>query len=185
MARTGVDRGAHLTLERPPEPSASSSKPRRLGPALLRAWLGYRRRLDEALAAAGFDRRFPDGRVLHICARTPDVTISQIARELGMSRQGAGKIVASLHDREYVALRASASDSREKIVALTPRAQDFLAARRKAARAIERSLRAALGSEAFEALECLLTALGGDEQPRLSAYLRRTASVSHLLDAEE
>ena len=71
-----------------------------LGPALRRAWVGYQRRLDRAMADAGFDeRRFPDGRVLRLCSRPAGSTISSIGRELGITRQGAGKVVSHLHDR--------------------------------------------------------------------------------------
>ncbi len=144
-----------------------------LGVALRQAWVGYRHRLDEELAAAGFgDRGFPDGRVLRICSTSADATISQIGRELGITRQGASKIVASLRDRRYVTLSASATDAREKIVTLTPRATEYLAAHRKAVRGIERQLRTEVGPQAFDSLYLLLIALGGDEQPRLSDYLR-------------
>lgn len=148
-----------------------SERQPRLGRALLQAWVGYRRRLDEHLAAAGFaDHGFPDGRVLRICRRTSGVTISQIGRELGITRQGASKIVANLRDRRYVTLGPSPTDAREKIVTLTARGADFLVARRKAARAVERQVRARLGSDGFDALQQLLAALGGEERP--SDYLR-------------
>jgi DNA-binding MarR family transcriptional regulator len=138
--------------------------------------------LDEELAAAGFgDRGFPDGRVLRICSTSADATISQIGRELGITRQGASKIVASLRDRRYVTLSASVTDAREKIVELTPRANEFLAAQRKAARGIERKLRTEVGAEAFDSLYLLLEALGGDEQPRLSEYLRNSRYAEYLL----
>src|SRR5579859_7795430 len=93
-------------------------RPLRLAAALRRAWLGYQLRLDEGLAAAGFgDRGFPDGRVLRICAANPDgTTISQIGRELGITRQGASKTVASLRERRYVIVTPSATSGREKIV---------------------------------------------------------------------
>jgi DNA-binding MarR family transcriptional regulator len=152
-----------------------------LGGALRRAWVGYQRRLDDELAAAGFDeRRFPDGRVLRICAKSAEATISQIGRELGITRQGASKIVASLRDRRYVTLEPSAQDGREKIVTLTPRALDYLAAHRKATRKIERQLRTAIGPESFDSLHLLLQALGGDEQPRMSDYLRKATDLDSL-----
>jgi DNA-binding MarR family transcriptional regulator len=145
-----------------------------LGPALRRAWLGYQRRLDAAMAAAGFgDRGFPDGRVLRMC-RDADMTISDIGRELRITRQGASKIVASLRERRYVTIRASSADAREKIVRLTPRAIDYLTAQRKAARAIERQLRAKIGGVAFDNLDALLEALGGAEEMRMREYLRKT-----------
>ena len=147
----------------------------RLGGALRRAWIGYRRRLDAALAAAGFeDHGFPDGRVLRLCSRSTETTAADIGRELGMSRQGAAKIVADLRDRGYVQVRASSTDGREKHIRLTARARRYLEVQRAAARRIERELRDEVGTDGFDALDRLLTALGGDDQPRLRTYLQRT-----------
>jgi DNA-binding MarR family transcriptional regulator len=151
-----------------------------LGPALRRAWVGYQRRLDQEMAAAGFpDRGFPDGRVLRLCARSDDVTASQIGRELGITRQGAGKIVADLHDRGYVVLGSSPGDARQKVITLTARARDYLASQRAAARRIEQELAEQVGSEAFESLFALLEALGGEEdQPRMRDYLRHALRLA-------
>ncbi|MGO8872627.1 MAG: MarR family winged helix-turn-helix transcriptional regulator [Acidimicrobiales bacterium] len=144
-----------------------------LGAALRRAWLGYQRRLDRAMAEAGFGaREFPDGRVLRLCSEPGGTTISDIGRQLGITRQGAGKAVGNLRERGYVSVAASATSGREKTVRLTPRAEEYLAARRRAARTIERQLRRELGDEAFVGLGQLLEALGGDEDRRMSAALR-------------
>jgi DNA-binding MarR family transcriptional regulator len=156
---------------------------RPLGPALRRAWVGYQRRLDEAMASEGFaDRRFPNGRVLRVCAAAdatdgPDrpqggATIAHIGRELGMSRQGAAKIVADLRERGFLAVTGSATSGREKTVRLTPRAVDYLAAQARSARAIEASIEDELGPEVFVALDGLVDALDGDDQPRMRDYLR-------------
>ena len=144
-----------------------------LGPSLRRAWVGYERRLDAAMASAGFDdRRFPDGRVLRICRDAGGTTIARIGRELGITRQGASKIVASLRQRGYLSVEPSATSAREKTVRITPRALEYLAAHRKAARRIEHELRAEVGADAFDAVRRLLDALGGDGDPRLRDYLR-------------
>jgi DNA-binding MarR family transcriptional regulator len=157
-----------------------------LGPALRRALIGYRHRLDAELRAAGFaDRGFPDGRVLRICLRGSNVTVAHIGRELGITRQGAGKVVASLRERGYVTVSASPDDAREKIVTLTDRATEFLTARQKAVRKIERQLRNEVGDEAFNALEQLLAALGEEEQPQLTDYLHIARDVAALVDPEE
>jgi DNA-binding MarR family transcriptional regulator len=151
-----------------------------LGGALRRAWVGYQRRLDQEMAAAGFpDRRFPDGRVLRLCARSEQVTASAIGRELGITRQGAGKIVAELRDRGFVTLGPSPGDGRQKVITLTPRARDYLAAQRAAARRIEEELRQEAGAEAFESLFTLLEALGGeDDQLRMRDYLRHAVRLA-------
>jgi DNA-binding MarR family transcriptional regulator len=155
----------------------------RLGPALRRAWVGYQRQLDEKMTAAGFaDRGFPDGRVLRMCSSPGETTVSHIGRELGITRQGASKIVAGLQDRRYVTLSPSATDGREKIVKLTPRGVDYLATQRKAAHSIERDIRTELGPEALTNLFRLADALGGADDLRMSDYLRqmrRVGGVSH------
>ena len=147
-----------------------------LGPALRRAWIGYQLRLDEAMAAGGFgERRFPDGRVLRLCAMPPGSTISAIGREIGITRQGATKVVTHLVDRGYASVADSASNGREKSVTLTDRGVEYLQAQRSAAQRIERELRDRLGEAGFAALAELLEALGGDgEHVRLFDYLRRT-----------
>lgn len=144
-----------------------------LGPALRRAWVGYQLRLDEAMAAAGFgERRFPDGRVLRLCSTPPGSTISAIGREIGITRQGATKVVTQLADRGYVVVADSAFSGREKSVTLTARGSDYLDAQRRASQRIEDELRTKLGRAGFTALANLLDALGGDgEQVRMRDYL--------------
>jgi DNA-binding MarR family transcriptional regulator len=164
--------------------SESASGTPNLGVALRQAWVGYRRRLDEELARAGFgDRGFPDGRVLRICARGDDVTISSIGRELDMTRQGASKLVASLRERGYVTLRPSPEDAREKRVVLTARARSFLRAQQEAAGRLEAAITSDLGPAAVDGLRQLLDHLGGDEQPRLRDYItesRRRGGAANL-----
>jgi DNA-binding MarR family transcriptional regulator len=149
-----------------------------LGPALRRAWLGYQRRLDTAMDDAGFgERRFPDGRVLRLCSGQAGSTISAIGRELGITRQGASKVVGLLRDRGYVAVTDSPTSGREKSVILTSRGGDYLRAQRAAARAIEDGLRAELGPEAFAGLFAVLEVLDPGDQPRMRTYLGRSADL--------
>lgn len=164
--------------------ASAGRRPLALGGALRRAWVGYQRRLDEEMVAAGFpDRAIPDGRVLRLCARSEPVTAAQIGRELGITRQGAGKIVAGLRDRGFVILAASSDDAREKAVTLTPRAREYLAAQRSAARRIEGELRKQLGAGAVESLWTLLHALGGEEEElRARDYLRHAVRLGNEVE---
>ena len=87
------------------------------------------------MAEAGFgERGFPDGRVLRMCAGEAGSTISAIGRELGITRQGASKVVAHLCDRGYVVVADSTTSKREKSVVLTPLGVDYLAQRRAGGR---------------------------------------------------
>ena len=153
--------------------------PLALGPSLRRAWLGYQARLDRAMSDAGFDeRRFPDGRVLRLCADPAGSTISNIGRELGITRQGAGKVVGHLRDRGYVSVADSPTSGREKEVTLTLRGTQYLEAQREAARSIERHLRKELGEEPFGALRRLLDVLDPGGEVRMRTYLtNRTAGL--------
>jgi DNA-binding MarR family transcriptional regulator len=166
----------------PSRQSPSGEGPSRkigLGAALRMAWVGYHMELDEELAAAGFgDRKFPDGRVLRMLVRTQGLTISDIGRELGMTRQGAAKIVASLRDSGYVSVTPSSKDAREKLVSSTDRGRAYLEAHRKAARAIERRVRRQLGAGSYEALQSLVDTLAADDQPRMRSYLTGLATTS-------
>ena len=151
--------------------SFKTGPPGGLGPALRRAWLGYQHRLDTAMADAGFgERRFPDGRVLRLCS-DPGSTISAIGREIGITRQGAGKVVSRLQNRGYVVVEDSSTSGREKSVILTELGADYLREHRAAARAIDEQLRAQLGDSAFSSLSTLIDALNQGE-PRMHTYLR-------------
>ncbi len=159
---------------RPADPGGDSEPqpPVGLGPALRRAWVGYQRRLDKAMAEAGFDeRRFPDGRVLRLCSGPAGSTISNIGRELGITRQGAGKVVSHLHDRGFVSVADSPTSGREKSVSLTVSGSQYLEVHRAAVRTIERQLRKELGEEPLAALLLLLDVLDSGEEVRMRSYI--------------
>ncbi len=169
-----MEAGAAIGDKGPVDSTSRQETGGALGPALRRAWVGYQLRLDDAMAAAGFgERRFPDGRVLRLCAGPVGATISAIGREIGITRQGATKVVTHLVERGYVSVTDSASSGREKSVTLTTRGSDYLDAQRSATQRIEAELRTALGPAGITALTTLLETLGGDgDQPRMWDYFR-------------
>jgi DNA-binding MarR family transcriptional regulator len=137
------------------------------------------------MADAGFgERRFPDGRVLRFCSKPTGSTISAIGRELGITRQGAGKVVAHLRESGYVSVADSATSGREKTVTLTARGIEYLAAQREATRKIDSQLRAELGEASFASLFTLLDAFGEGRQVRMRAYLQRSTST-YVTNSEE
>lgn len=136
-----------------------------LARALRMALTGYWRLVGIELAEAGFaDRRFPEGRVLVMCAAPGDTTISDVGRRLRITRQGASKIVARLREDGYLHVSASATDGREKVLSLTARAEHFLATLHQAGRSVEARLREQIGAAGLEQLFVtldLLAELGG------------------------
>ncbi|HEX4063474.1 MAG TPA: MarR family winged helix-turn-helix transcriptional regulator [Streptosporangiaceae bacterium] len=152
-----------------------------LGLALRRAQAGYRRQLNDELATAGFDRRrFPDGRVLVMCAAPGETTISGIGRGLGITRQGASKIVAGLRERGYLEVTPSAADGREKILTLTSQAVRYLQAMRAAAGTIEARLLEQLGAEALGRFFEMLDLVAGGEPVLLEGGLPVSAALLKL-----
>jgi DNA-binding MarR family transcriptional regulator len=130
------------------------------------------------MAEAGFsDRRFPDGRVLRLCSGRSGSTISAIGRELGITRQGAGKVVRHLGDQGYVDVAESATSKREKSVTLTSRGNAYLLARRSAARAIEEEVTVALGEHGVSGLFALVDLLDSGESLRVRTYLQRSSRL--------
>lgn len=165
------------------EQSVGREGPRRLGAALRQAWVGYQLRLDREMAAAGFeDRRFPDAKVLRMCAGADPVTISDVGRRLGISRQAASKVVSELCERGYTVLERSPTDRREKVVRLTGLALELLAAQWAAAETVEAQIRQEVGADSLVALDRLLDVLRVDQPQTLRAYLRDHSSGVQMKD---
>ncbi|MEE1782147.1 MarR family winged helix-turn-helix transcriptional regulator [Streptomyces sp. SP17BM10] len=154
---------------------------RAVGPQLLRSWLGYRRRVEERLAAAGFaDRRLPNGVILRLCATDDEMTVSRIGRELDISRQGASKQVGELVVEGYLVLEQSPDDGREKFVRPTPAALVFLRSFDQARREVDEEIRARLGDEALDALSALFDLLADPDDGRVNVWREARARAALL-----
>lgn len=95
--------------------------------------------LHRRLAAQGFDDLRPAfGYVLNAAARA-STRATDVAALLGMTRQGAAKLLAEMELAGYLEREASPNDARASPVALTARGRAALAAAAKAQRDIERS----------------------------------------------
>lgn len=155
-----------------------------LGPQLVRSWIGYRRRVEQKLASAGFtDRRLPDGMILRLCVANEGLTVSRIGREMQISRQGASKVVADLCERGFLSLEKSPGDGREKIVRPTSDAIAFLQAFHKARREVDEEIREHLGGDAVQALAALTELLAEPAgEWRAGDIWREVRARSSLLD---
>jgi DNA-binding MarR family transcriptional regulator len=128
-----------------------------LGQALRGAWWSYVRRIDAEMRAAGFgERRFPMIYLFALYTESRALTISEIGRRFAISRQAASKIVRQLGERGYLSATQSKTDRREKVVELTPRAIEYIAARRRAASALDTEIQARIGDAGLDQLHRLL-----------------------------
>jgi DNA-binding MarR family transcriptional regulator len=104
------------------------------------------------IATEGFgDLRPAHGYVFqHLVPGT--VTISELARKLGMTAQGASKLVIELERFGYVARQTDPADRRSHTVSLTERGWAAIEAGRAARTAITAQLRETIGDDAADVL---------------------------------
>ncbi len=125
------------------------------------AWWSYVTRVDKDMEAAGFpERRFAMNYVFALYAQPGPMTISEMGRQFDVSRQAASKLVGELRRDGYVETEASTTDQREKVVVLTPKAIEYVAARRHAAAELEHAIAEQIGDAGLSELQRLLHAVG-------------------------
>lgn len=94
--------------------------------------------MHERLAAEGFDDLRPAfGYVLNAAA-TSAMNASELAAVLGMTKQGAAKLLTEMATAGYIVRRGSDRDGRVRTIELTDRGRQALAAAARAQSAIER-----------------------------------------------
>ena len=139
--------------------------------------LSYTRFVQElraALASEGFDDLGTnDGYVVRILAERP-ISTSDLAREMAITKQGAGHVVADLEARGYVTRAPHPVDGRTQLVALSKRGDALLAAARRFHRQYERKLGRRMGIDVVADARRVLTAVveGDEDRPNTSRRLR-------------
>ena len=108
--------------------------------------------MHERLAAAGYDDLRPaHGYVLNAAA-DGGTTASAVAGLLGMTKQGAAKVIDELAERGYVERTTAAGDARARPVVLTRRGRAALAAAAKVQGALEQEWATVAGARDVAAL---------------------------------
>lgn len=116
----------------------------------------FKRDLHRHLAAHGFPDVGPSfGYVFRLLASGPH-NLQGVAAALGITAQGALKIVADMVEKGYVERRDDPDDGRVKWLVLTARAQAAMAEARRFHRQFERGLTARLGRDQVAALRTVL-----------------------------
>src|SRR5580765_7054246 len=101
-----------------------------LGVLLALAFQQFVRAMHVDLAGRGYDDLGgSDGFVFRALAEQP-MTVSALAGRLDISKQGAGQIVDDMERRGYVVRRPHPDDARARLVDLSARGRDALAAAR-------------------------------------------------------
>ena len=109
-------------------------------------------RLVAAHAAAGYDQvRPPHGFVIRALA-DGGLTLTDLAEHLGITKQGAQKVVDDMEGRGLVERVPSGTDRRAKLLQLTADGQAVRAIALTESRRMESEIRRALGTEAGDAM---------------------------------
>ncbi|MFC6288185.1 MarR family winged helix-turn-helix transcriptional regulator [Nocardioides sp. GCM10027113] len=85
--------------------------------------------------------------------------LTELARKANMTPQAMGELVDELVDMGYVVRRPDPADGRAKLIVLTKRGRDAVAAGRATIEGIEEQVTAALGDRGHRELRRLLTKL--------------------------
>ena len=72
---------------------------------------------DEGLARMGLGRAHH--RALYFIARRPDLTVSELLRLLGITKQSLGRVLGELGDRGLVETRTGREDRRQRLLRLS------------------------------------------------------------------
>jgi len=129
-------------------------------PALLRAARDrYRAAIRAALGGAGFDDMPRNGAyVVGGMARTGS-PMSEVIKQLGVSKQTAGQLVDTLVQRGYLERAVDPADRRRLSIALTERGQAAAATVRSTVDGVDAWLVARVGRERFEHARATLAAI--------------------------
>ena len=86
------------------------------------------RAMAQRLSVLGFEGYRRSDPLVMRSLRSGEVPLGSLAVTLGLTRQGARKVVSGLVERGYARVSPSPSDSRRRIVLLTPEGRDYLSA---------------------------------------------------------
>ncbi|WP_436789269.1 MarR family winged helix-turn-helix transcriptional regulator [Yinghuangia sp. YIM S10712] len=136
----------------------------------LRLFMAFRGIIDEVhteLATQGHPDMRPSYGFVFQAIGPSGTTAAELARTLGVSKQAAGKTIATLKGLGYVELSPDPRDARRKLVNLTPHGVDCLVRSSRIFDAIRARWADELGPDRLRALDADLRRMAPDEFFRL------------------
>ena len=107
--------------------------PPTIGALLRLAWSSFRRRLFEAVRAAGYDDLQPVHVLLFRYPTIANLRPGQLAEESGLSKQAINDLLRQLEAKGYITLQPDLADRRARRITLTPRGEELMEYVREAA----------------------------------------------------
>ena len=125
--------------------------------------------LHARLAERGWSGMRPAYGYVLVTARARPTTVTDVARVLGVTKQAASQVVDAMASLGVVRRDPHASDARARVVVLTERGHELLAAVEEVYREQEREWSAVLGESAVARMRADLTRVLADA-PELRAH---------------
>ena len=136
------------------------------------AFCVFKRDLHRHLAGCGFDDVGPSfGYIFRLLDREPH-NLQGVSVALGITAQGALKIVNDMVEKNYVERRDDPDDGRVKWLELTDRAKDAMAQAKRFHHQYERGLARRLGKAEVSALRAVLEDIYAGAQAEGDANIR-------------
>lgn len=129
------------------------------------------RGIDEGLAELGLGRAHH--RALYFIARQPDLTVSELLKLLGITKQSLGRVLGELATRELVETRTGREDRRQRLLRLTDQGAALEAELFEALRERLSSAYAQAGQESVAGFWTVLEGLIPAEERKRVADLQR------------
>lgn len=98
----------------------------------------------------------------HICLNS--MRLTQLAEQMGMSKQAVAQIVDSLESKQLIQRTPDPEDGRAKIISYTEKGYDLIAILLDAAMRTEAELAATIGTDNFKSLKAALLRIGNAPQ---------------------
>lgn len=130
-----------------------------LGILLGLAYQSFTDELRSSLASDGFDDLGSAYGYVFRALAAESLQLTELAKRLGITAQGASKIISEMESRGYVERRPDEVDGRVKEILLAARGRKALAAARKFHVAYERRLTAKLGEDSVSAAREMFDAM--------------------------
>jgi DNA-binding MarR family transcriptional regulator len=118
-------------------------------------WLLDNRLQQKRLASSYKALTDAEARILAVL-RGEELTISEIARRLGVSRQAVHKIISNLIKRKLLKLEQIEGSSRDKRIIFTQAGEEMKKEAAKTLQELEKEVEIAIGSRNFQLLKSLL-----------------------------
>jgi DNA-binding MarR family transcriptional regulator len=124
--------------------------------------LGFR--IVDGVVGAGFPQK-PAHSAVFAQIDPEGSRLTDLARRANMSPQAMGELVDELEEMDYVVRRPDPTDRRAKLITLTKKGQDCIAAGAATIDGIEQQLTDLLGERGHRQLRKLLTMVLADDHP--------------------